>query len=101
MSEGLYCVCDGGLIIDTSTITGVLRAAVTLSTANSGSLSYPDLAGRTIFVTSARSLIGIGSAYSNRHLSFSISYALGYPVVNYTPIGSDADLLLYVFVLVR
>lgn len=101
MSYGLYCLCSDGTVIDTSTITGVLQAALTLSTASSGVLSYPSLAGRTIFVTSIRSLIGIGAAYNNRNLNFSISYSSGYPVVSYSPVGSGTDYNLNVFILVK
>ena len=101
MSSGLYCLCEGGLVIDTSTITGVLQQALTISTANSGTLSYPSLAGRTVFVATTRSLVGSGIAFSNRNLSFNIDYSSGYPVITYSPIGSGTNLDLNVYVLVK
>lgn len=101
MSYGLYCLCANNLVVDTTTITGVLQAAVSISTASSGTLSYPSLAGRTIFVQGVRTLSGTGSAYSNRSLNFSISYSSGYPVVTYSPVGSGTDYPMNVFILVR
>lgn len=101
MTYGLYCLCDNGLVIDTSTITGVLQSALQLSTGSTGSLSYPSLAGREVFVQYVRNLSGTGTAYSNRGLSFSISYGAGYPVISYSPIGSGADYSMNVYVLVK
>lgn len=101
MSFGLYCLCENGKVIDTSTITGVLQAALVLSTGASGTLSYPSLAGRTVFVFSIRNLTAAGSAYRNRSLRFDVSYLNGYPEISYSPIGSGADYLMNVFVLVK
>jgi len=101
MSIGLYCVCENNMIIDTSTITGVLQDALQISTANSGSLSYPSLAGRTIFVQAVRNLSDIGSAYSNRGLQFNINYSLGYPEITYVPVGSGNNYMMTVYVLVK
>lgn len=101
MTYGLKAVCVNNLLINTSTITGVLRQALQLSTASSGTLSYPDLAGRTIYVTYVRNLVGSGSAFVNRSLNFSIDYSSGYPVVTYTPIGSGSNVTLNVYVLIK
>jgi hypothetical protein len=101
MTYGLYCLCSNNTVIDTTTITGVLQDALTLSTSSSGSLSYPLLTNRTIYIATIRSLIGIASAYSSKTLSFSIDYSPGYPIVNYSPIGAGNDYSLNVFVLVK
>lgn len=101
MSFGIYCLCEGGLVIDTSTITGVLQQALQISTASSGILSYPSLAGRTIFIQYVRNLTGAGTAYQNRALNFIIDYSAGYPIVNYSPVGSGSDYNMNVYVLVR
>lgn len=101
MSTGLYCLCENNMVIDTSTITGVLQDALQISTANSGTLSYPSLAGRTIFVQTVRNLLAIGSAYANRALQFNVSYASGYPVVTYSPIGSGSNYIMTVYILVK
>lgn len=101
MSYGLYCLCDSGLVIDTTTITGVLRSATILSSSSSGTLSYPDLAGRTIDVGMSRSMSATGAAFSNKSLGFSISYSSGYPQVSYFPIGSGSDINILLYVIVR
>lgn len=101
MTYGLYCLCENNMVIDTSTITGVLQDALQISTASSGTLSYPSLAGRTIFVQTIRNLVGLGAAYANRALQFNISYTLGYPVVTYSPIGSGTDYIMTVYILVK
>ena len=100
MTYGLYCLCNNGLVIDTPSNTGVVQQALTIYTSSSGTLSYPSLAGRTIFIQSIRAL-SKGSAFSNRSLSFNISYSSGYPIVTYSPIGSGVDFWLNVFILVK
>lgn len=101
MTYGLYCVCEGNLVIDTTTVTGVLRDFRILSSESSGTLSYPDLAGRTIYVASTRGLAGQASAYSPRTLNVSISYSAGYPIVTYSPSGSGTSTLLNLYIIVE
>lgn len=101
MSYGLYAICANGMVVDTGTITGVLQEALSLSTGSSGTLSYPSLAGRTIFVQTTRAVTASGGVYNNRGLRFDISYAAGYPVVTYSPVGSGGDYMMNVYVLVK
>jgi hypothetical protein len=101
MTTGLLAVCEGNIVINTSTVTGVLRDFMILSSESSGTLSYPDLAGRTIYTASARGLAGQASAYSPRTLSISVSYSSGFPVVTYSPTGSGTATLLNLYIIVE
>lgn len=101
MSYGLYALCENGMVIDTTTITGVLQEALSLSTASSGTLSYPSLAGRTMFIQTTRAVTASGGIFNNRGLRFDISYSAGYPIITYSPVGSGADYLMNVFVMVK
>lgn len=101
MTQGLYCLCENGMVINTSTTTGVLRAALTIATANSGTLSYPDLAGRTVFVQQVRGSSTLGGNYSSRALNFTINYGAGYPVISYSPTGTAGEhYFMHVYILV-
>jgi hypothetical protein len=101
MSYGLVCVCKDNLVINTSTVTGVLRDFFVLSSEVSGSIPYPDLAGRTVYAATARGLSGSGSAFRTRTLSVTVSYGLGYPVVAYSPTGSGPGTLVNLYVIVE
>jgi hypothetical protein len=101
MSTGLFCLCEGNLVINTSTVTGVLRDFLVLSSESSGSISYPDMAGRTIYAATTRGLAGQASAFSPRTLSVTTTYNLGYPVVTYSPTGSGAAVLINLYVIVE
>lgn len=101
MTYGLYCLCANGMVVDTTTITGVLQEALSLSTGSSGTLSYPSLAGRTIFIQTTRAVTASGGIFNNRSLRFDISYTAGYPIVTYSPVGSGGNYMLNVYVMVK
>jgi hypothetical protein len=101
MSYGLVCVCEGNLVINTSTVTGVLLDFVILSSEVSGSISYPSMAGRKIYASTTRGIAGQASAYSPRTLSITISYGSGFPVLTYSPTGSGAAILVNLYVIVE
>jgi hypothetical protein len=101
MSTGLVCVCEGNLVINTSTVTGVLRDFAVLSSESSGSLSYPDLAGRRIYAATSRGIAGQASAFSTRTLTINVSYGAGFPVITYSPAGSGLSTLVNLYVIVE
>ena len=101
MSYGLVCVCEGNLVINTSTVTGVLRDFAVLSSEATGTISYPDLAGRTIYAATTRGLAGQASAYSSRALRVTVSYSSGFPVVSYSPTGVGTAILVNLYVIVE
>ena len=85
MSFGLQVTNDYGQVIDTSKFTCTVYEIFTVSGGSSGTRSYPNLAGFTIFA-------GIEKYSPDPALQsgVSIAYGAGYPVLSWSPIGNGA-----------
>jgi hypothetical protein len=85
MSFGLKLITTAGQVIDTSIIPGTVYDTLVVGGSDTGSKGYPELAGFTIFASVQKFL-----AQPNGITSTSVSYSLGYPVLNWFPSGSSA-----------
>jgi hypothetical protein len=86
MSFGLQITNEYGQIIDTSKFTCTVHEIFTVSGGSSGTKSYTNLAGFTIYA-------GIEKYSPDPALQsgVSISYSGGYPTLNWFPIGNGAS----------
>jgi hypothetical protein len=85
MSYGIKVVTNSGQVIDTSVIPGTIYDIFVVGGSSSGSRSYPELQGFTIYAS-----IQKFAAQPNAITNTSISYSPGYPVLSWFPSGSSA-----------
>jgi hypothetical protein len=85
MSYGIKVVTDSGQVIDSSIIPGTLYDIFVVGGADTGSKSYPELQGFTIYASVQKF-----AAQPNAITNTSVTYPSGYPVLNWFPSGSSA-----------
>jgi hypothetical protein len=96
MSFGARIVLNNGRVIDSSKLTGLVHDVFVVGGATSGTKGYPELAGYVIYAAVQKFIASPAGV-----ITASVSYAAGYPAVNWSPTGSGdgvADATILVFV---
>lgn len=83
MSYGIVITTDYGQTISTTSLCGLVHDAFVVAGNATGSKSYPELAGFTIYAA-----IQKYASQPNALVETSVSYSSGYPVLSWFPSGS-------------
>jgi hypothetical protein len=96
MSFGVNILLNNGRVIDSSKLTGLVHDLFVVGGGTSGTKGYPELAGYIIYAAVQKFISSPAGV-----ITANVSYAFGYPSVNWSPTGSGdgvANATILVFV---